>query len=163
MVSRLETLDPDGEYFRFRNPYPSGNHGFQELKRFIAVEMRPTMRAIYQPVFMRTLIQLGGAASNSKIARDIFEEDGGRLGGQNLYEGIVRKTPGDVLLRTPWVTFDEASDEYRLTADVFGFSEHALNILIGICDETVNWYRDKRTSKQSGWIKNPGIEKLIEI
>jgi len=121
------------------------------------------MRAIYQPVFMRTLIQLGGAASNSKIARDIFEEDGGRLGGQNLYEGIVRKTPGDVLLRTPWVTFDEASDEYRLTADVSGFSEHALNILIGICDETVNWYRDKTTSKQSGWIKNPGIEKLIEI
>lgn len=165
VVSRLDTLDPDGEYFRFGNPYPSGNHDFQELKRFIAVDMRPTMRAIYQPVFMRTLIQLGGAASNSEMAREIFEEDGGRLGGQNLYHGIVRKTPGDVLLRTPWVTFDEVSDEYRLTTDISGFSEHALDILIGICDETINWYRDKTAPKQTGWIqksKNRKVDRDLE-
>ena len=83
--------------------------GFDAFREFIEHQM--LMQAVYQPVMIRKLLDIGGKAPRSTIAQEIWFEDLGRMGNPRAYEGIVKDLPGKVLEGRHWVTFDEDLDE----------------------------------------------------
>jgi len=118
------------------------------FKYFIDHQMQ--MRAIYQPVLIRTVIQMGGSASRSVVAKEIELEDSGRMGDQTAYEDIVMKLPGQVLEDRGWVSFDRITDEYRLTIDITSATEDEVNALIRSCELRIKTYQATGTSGVNG-------------
>ena len=108
------------------------------------------MRAIYQLVLIRRLLQMGGTASRSVIAEEIELEDLGRMGNQTAYEDIVMKLPGQVLEDRDWVSFDRITDEYRLILDITSATEDEVNTLIRSCELRIKTYQATGTSGVSG-------------
>ena len=108
------------------------------------------MRAIYQPVLIRTLLQMGGIASRSVIANEIELEDSGRMGDQTAYEDIVMELPSQVLEDRGWVSFDRITDEYRLTAAITSATDDEVNTLIRSCELRIKTYQATGTSGVSG-------------
>lgn len=83
---------------------------FDELHRFITHDMR--MSHIYQPVMLVELLERGGTASVTQIARAILQHDPSQI---EYYEQITRQMPGRVLTKNRGITTKEG-DSYHLTA-----------------------------------------------
>lgn len=162
VVSRLEILDPSGEYFRFRSPFQPTDSDFRPLMHFLENQMQ--MQAIYQPVMVRTLLQMDGKASRSTIAREILLEDNRRMGSQIEYERIVKQLPGQVLEDRNWVTFDEHNDEYALNADLTNITKDELDILINACEARIWAYQAGGSPSPREWSAGlKGIDQQQEL
>jgi hypothetical protein len=118
------------------------------FKYFIDHQMK--MMAIYQPVLIRTLLQTGGTSHRSLIAKEIEIEDSGRMGGQEAYENIVMKLPGQVLEDRGWVVSNESKSEYTLTVDLTGTTEDNVNALVRSCELRIKSYQSQRATGSDG-------------
>src|SRR6516225_3382816 len=110
---------------------------FERLQDFIQKQMR--MSHIYQPVMIQELLKGGGKASIRKIAGAFLARDESQL---EYYEQITKNMPGRVLSKHGIVVRD--GDDYRLTNDLSSLSSTERNELVGLCDEAINAYLEKR-------------------
>ncbi|WP_216636117.1 HNH endonuclease [Paramagnetospirillum marisnigri] len=125
---------------------------FQQLVTFITSKMR--MSHIYQPVMLRVLLQNGGRASRTAIAKAFLNEDRSQI---EYYEAIVREMPGRVLGQHGVVERDGA--DYVLAASLSNLAEDERQSLIEMCNGKLAEYLEKRglapwqhRKKSSGYI-----------
>ena len=110
---------------------------FEDLRTFIVEKMR--MSHIYQPVMLRVLLENGGRASRSAIAKAFLAEDRSQI---EYYEEIVREMPGRVLENHAIV--ERIESDYRLSDRYVNLSYDERQALIAECQTQLNRYLEKR-------------------
>ena len=112
------------------------------------------MSHIYQPVFLKALLDNNGSATANTIAKAILEYDSTQL---EYYEEITKKVPAKVLLNTGLIAKD--SDTYRLADDFNRLTLAEARLLGSYCDQRLAEYLLKRgdrpfyhRKKKSGYI-----------
>jgi ATP adenylyltransferase len=115
------------------------NHSdtFHILERFVREQMR--MSHIYQPVMLIELLQRGGKAKVTDIAKALLMRDQSQI---EYYEEITKNMVGRVLTRNRGLT-ERFDDEYRLK----GFddlSADEASALVALCQRKVDEYVEKR-------------------
>lgn len=96
------------------------------------------MSHIYQPVMIKVLLENGGVADKTNIAKTILSYDFSQL---EYYEGITNNMVGRVLRKNEVVVRDK--NIYKLI-DHKNLSPDEIQELIGLCDLKINEYIDKR-------------------
>ena len=84
------------------------SEAFERLSRFINEEMR--MSYIYQPEMLIHLLENGGQASTTSIAKAILLQDPTQV---KYYEERVRQQPGRVLTENHQIT-EQIGESYKL-------------------------------------------------
>jgi len=112
-------------------------NAFEHLQGFITDRMR--MSHIYQPVMLKVLLENGGRASRTAIAKAFLNEDRSQ---EEYYETIVRDMPGRVLANHGIV--ERTGKEYRFTDTFVGLSYDQRQSLIKECDTKLAEYLEKR-------------------
>ena len=110
---------------------------FEDLRTFIRERMR--MSHIYQPVMLRVLLENGGRASRSTIAKAFLAQDKSQI---EYYETIVRNMPGRVLGNHGIV--ERVAEDYRLTESFVDLSHDQRLALIDECEARLTEYLEKR-------------------
>lgn len=93
------------------------------------------MSHIYQPVFLKTLLDNNGSATASTIAKAILEYDSTQL---EYYEEITKRMPAKVLLNRRLIEKD--NDTYRLAGDFNSLTLAEARLLGSYCDEQLAEY-----------------------
>lgn len=70
------------------------SQAFEQLTTFIKSKMK--MAHVYQPVFIKTLLENGGSATCNIIAKEILTFD---VAQQEYYEHIVKTMPAKIFRR----------------------------------------------------------------
>jgi ATP adenylyltransferase len=109
----------------------------EELRDFILNRMR--MSHIYQPVMIKELLARGGTASLHDIAAAFLACDTSQI---EYYEEITRDMPGKVLAKHGLV--EREGKQYRLALDPASITSQQRDELIGLCDQKINAYLQKR-------------------
>lgn len=102
------------------------------------IENRMSMSHIYQPVMIKTLLQNGGSAGKTDIARSILSYDKSQI---EYYEKITSNMVGRILRKNEIVRKDK--DNYSL----IGFKSiqpENIQELIELCDQKIQEYIEKR-------------------
>ena len=118
------------------------SEAFDNLSNFLQNEMQ--MSHIYQPAMLIHLLENGGHASTTSIAKAILLQDPTQV---EYYEDRVREQPGKVLTENHGIT-EQIDDTYRLE----GFeqlSPSEKTDLIAICHQRLSAYL--RTSGDWRW------------
>ncbi|HOC44120.1 MAG TPA: HIT domain-containing protein [Thermoanaerobaculales bacterium] len=110
---------------------------YDRLHEFIAERMR--MSHIYQPVMLRVLLENGGRASKTAIAKAFVEQDRSQI---EYYETIVHNMPGRVL-RSHGIV-EKVGDDYQLTQDFRDLSDDDRQSLIAECEKKLCEYLEVR-------------------
>ena len=108
----------------------------RDYEDFIQKRMR--MSHVYQPVMLMTLLESGGKASTTKIAKAILDHDESQI---EYYEKIVGNMVGKVL-RSHGLVKKEGSD-YFLCLDEKLTNEETAH-LIELCREKLTEYEERR-------------------
>lgn len=127
-----------------------------KLKDFIENKMR--LSHIYQPLMIKILLERGGTASKSDIAKSFLSKDNSQI---EYYTTVTTRMPGKVLAKHGIVNRNK--DTYHLN-DIDGLSENEIQELIDICDNKINQYivqrgeaiwshRDQRRKPVSGSVR----------
>jgi ATP adenylyltransferase len=109
---------------------------YRDFEDFIEKRMR--MSHVYQPVMLITLLQGGGKASTTKIAKAILDHDESQI---EYYEKIVGNMVGRVL-RSHGLAKKEGSDYFLCLDEELTKRETAH--LVELCREKLNEYEAKR-------------------
>lgn len=109
------------------------SEGFFKLAKFIKEDMR--MSHIYQPIFLKTLLDNNGSATASTIAKAILEYDSTQL---EYYEEITKRMPGKVLINRGLVA--KSNDTYHLKGDIESLTLAEARLLGSYCDERLAEY-----------------------
>jgi ATP adenylyltransferase len=115
----------------------SMRQALEDLRAFINEKMR--MSHIYQPVMLRVLLENGGRASRSAIAKAFLAEDRSQL---EYYETIVRDMPGRVLANHAIV--ERIGADYRLTEPYANLTYDERQALTQDCQTQLYAYLEKR-------------------
>lgn len=97
-----------------------------------------SMSHIYQPLMIKTLLERGGSATKTEIAKKILELDISQV---EYYESITNNMVGRVLRKNNIVT--KESKQYNLI-NFKSLSATEIQELIDICDKKISEYSDKR-------------------
>ena len=109
------------------------SEGFQKLEQFLLHDMR--MSHIYQPVFIKTLLENDGSASASKIAKDILSYDPSQI---EYYEDITKKMPAKVLKDRGIIQGSPKAYEF---SDIFkSLTVSEARLLSSYCDQRLAEY-----------------------
>lgn len=103
---------------------------FETLKTYLQEQMR--LQHIYQPVFIKTLLENSGSASATTIAKSILNYDASQI---DYYEHIVKTMPSKVLLGHGIVEKD--GSQYKLDSSFKDLTQAEARLLIAYCDEEV--------------------------
>lgn len=106
---------------------------FDKLKTYLQEQMR--LQHIYQPVFIKTLLENSGSASAVSIAKSILEYDASQI---DYYEHIVKTMPSKVLLKHDIIEKD--GSHYKLSSELKDLTQAEARLLIAYCDEEVAKY-----------------------
>jgi ATP adenylyltransferase len=109
---------------------------FDQLREFVTQRMR--MSHIYQPVMLMTLLQHGGRASVTDIAKAILSRDQSQI---EYYEKITRDMVGKVL-RNRNVVIKEGQDFSLIGFDALSKSQVAE--LVKVCQVALDKYLESR-------------------
>jgi ATP adenylyltransferase len=113
------------------------SHAFNKLGQFIREQMR--MSHIYQPVMLSELLQRGGRAKVTDIAKALLMRDQSQI---EYYEQITKNMVGRVLTKNRNLT-ERVGDEYRLNG--FGdLDAEEIDALIVLCRQKVDEYVERR-------------------
>jgi diadenosine tetraphosphate (Ap4A) HIT family hydrolase/5-methylcytosine-specific restriction endonuclease McrA len=121
---------------------------FTRLRDFISTAMQ--MSHVYQPVMLRTLIDRGGKASVTEVAKALLAEDRAQL---DYYREITKRMPGAVLRKRGVVDYYDG--EYSIP----GFEELTAaerHELIALCRAKVDQFLEKRADPWSHRRKSAG-------
>lgn len=108
---------------------------FKELTDFIENKMR--MSHIYQPLLIKTLVEVGGSATLRQLASQFVLEDESQL---QYYENTIKKMPVRVLKNHGIIDFH--NDLISLNVEKITFKEKAH--LRRLCEEKIQQYLQKR-------------------
>jgi ATP adenylyltransferase len=113
---------------------------FADLKHFLTKAMQ--MSHIYQPVMLMALIERGGRATVREIAQSILGHDESQI---EYYEEITKSMPGPVLAKRNVVAKlgTRRIEGYELL-DFGALNESERAVLITLCQEKLNWFKDHR-------------------
>ncbi len=114
-----------------------GSPGYRVLRDFLLHRMK--MSHLYQPVMLRTLIESGGVATVREIAAAFLAWDESQL---EYYDHITKAMPGRVLGIHGLVHREGTG--YRLSMNLEAMTVRERQDLIGICDQAVADYLEKR-------------------
>jgi diadenosine tetraphosphate (Ap4A) HIT family hydrolase len=106
------------------------SQSFEKLSEFIKTTM--SMQHIYQPVFIKTLLENGGSATAQTIAKEILTYD---VSQQDYYKNIVNTMPSKVLRN-----HDIVKKDYQVysLSDVFNdITPSEARLLVAYCDEKI--------------------------
>ena len=120
----------------------TSSDSYQQLKNFISKKMM--MQHIYQPVMLKTLLQQGGEASVTDIARAIVCNDREQI---KEYEKITKNPVGKVLTKIHRIT-EKHKNNYILK----GFddlSQEEVTSLIALCDHKLEQYLSNAKNAQA--------------
>ena len=106
---------------------------FDKLSNFLLHKMQ--MSHIYQPVMLMHLLENGGQASVTEIARAILLNDPTQV---EYYEEITRRMPGRVLTKNRGITDRDGSIYHLKQFD--DLSKHEIDNLIEICQQKLANY-----------------------
>ena len=109
---------------------------FDQLYDFLNNQMR--MSHIYQPAMLIQLLQNGGKASITDIAKAILTRDPTQV---EYYEAITKRYPGPVLSRNRRIT-EKAGDSYYLK-DFYELTNEEVVTLIELCQEKLDKFLKK--------------------
>jgi len=110
---------------------------YKKLKGFLTKEMR--MSHVYQPVMLRELMENGGKASVTDIARALLVNDESQI---EYYELIVKNMVGRVLTKNRGIT-QKVEDAYLLT-NYQRLTQEEIKELILLCDQKIRDFLEKR-------------------
>lgn len=113
---------------------------FEELKQFLQQTM--SMQQVYQPVFIKTLLENAGTSSSSTIAKSILNYDSSQI---EYYEQIVKATPSKVLRDHQII--EKEKNLYKLHSRFKDLTQAEARLLIAYCDEEVAKYLMKHGDK----------------
>jgi ATP adenylyltransferase len=114
-----------------------GSDPFHVLSDFLTTKMR--MSHIYQPVILKVLLKHDGAATARQIAEAFLAHDESQI---EYYEEITKRWPAKVLGGHGLVKRD--GQTYRLALDMNLLTDSQRKELIGLCDQSVSAYKEKR-------------------
>jgi diadenosine tetraphosphate (Ap4A) HIT family hydrolase len=106
------------------------SQSFEQLSEFIKTTM--SMQHIYQPVFIKTLLENGGSATAQTIAQEILTYD---VSQQDYYKNIVNTMPSKVLRNHAIVQKD--AQVYSLSDELKDISPSEARLLVAYCDEKI--------------------------
>ena len=109
------------------------------LKNFI--ENKMSMSHIYQPVMIKVLLENGGVADKTTIAKTILSFDFSQV---EYYEGITNNMVGRVLRKNEVVNKNKQVYELLSFEDL---TEQEISELIALCESKINDYIEKRGIK----------------
>lgn len=118
----------------------SANLSFQQLKTYIRKQMR--MSHVYQPVMLQVLLEKGGAASTTDIAKALLSYDRSQV---EYYEIRTKNMVGKVLTQNGVIEPIRDGRRivgYRLAANEL--SEQEIAALVELCQERLSAYIDQR-------------------
>ena len=98
------------------------------------------MQHIYQPVMIKTLIQLNGKATPQKIAKSFLAKDQSQI---DYYTEITKIMPGKVLRKHKVVDYSEGN----FKMDLSKLTREEKDILIETCDKKIAEYEEKYGKK----------------
>ena len=104
---------------------------FENLKQFLEKDMR--MSHIYQPVFIKELLQNNGSVSLHNIAKVFLNYDTSQ---QEYYEYVTKTMPSRILKKHNIIT--QHNDTYSLTHDYSSLTKEEAELLITICDKKID-------------------------
>lgn len=107
--------------------------GFLKLEKFIKADMR--MSHIYQPIFLKTLLENNGSATDDTIAKAILEYDPTQL---EYYKEITKKMPAKVLLKHGLI--EKESSLYRFASDFKNITIAEARLLGSYCEQRLAEY-----------------------
>lgn len=108
---------------------------FEDLKHYLNSKARMRMSHVYKPVMLLTLIDNGGVASKSDIAREFILADAGM---QKEYEKKVYPMPGKRLVDAGLI--DRDGDQYKLSSLFDELSHAQLEEVKGILSNRIDDY-----------------------
>lgn len=108
---------------------------YEELREFLMSKMK--LHHIYQPLLIKTLIEVGGTATIRQLATVFLSQDESQI---QYYEGRVKEHPMRVLIRHGVIT--RQGDLVKLTVGKLSFSQKAE--LKRICEEKLHSYGIER-------------------
>jgi len=108
------------------------------------------MSHVYQPVMLRTLIDNGGKASVSEIAKALLAEDRAQL---DYYREITKRMPGAVLRRRGVVDYQDGAYSISGFDQVTAAERHEL---IALCHAKFDQFLEKRADPWSHRRKSAG-------
>lgn len=109
------------------------SQAFEQLTTFIKSKMK--MAHIYQPVFIKTLLENGGSATCNMIAKEILNFD---VAQQEYYEHIVKTMPAKVLKSHNIIR--KEGEYYTLEEELKSLSHAESRLIIAYCDEKIAEY-----------------------
>jgi ATP adenylyltransferase len=115
---------------------------YERLAHFISHEMR--MSHVYQPVMLREILQRGGAASVTDVARALLAEDRSQL---EYYEQITKNMVGRVLTKNRGIT-EKDGEAYHLK-NFDHLSKAEVVELVQLCDGKIADYLSIRSDPWS--------------
>jgi len=114
--------------------------GFIKLEQFLLSDMK--MSHIYQPVFIKTLLENDGSASASKIAKDILSYDPSQI---EYYKVITQKMPATVLKKRGIIK--GSSKAYEFSDELQSLTTSEARLLSSYCDQKLAEYLLHRGDK----------------
>ena len=109
---------------------------YKDLEAFLTTRMR--MSHIYQPVMIKCLLEHGGVAADTVIAKELLQYDPSQL---EYYQAITNRMVGKVLRNHRIV--EKEKNLYSLTA-YQNLTPEQKEELIGICEQKLDEYVKKR-------------------
>lgn len=103
---------------------------FEKLSEFIKTKM--SMQNIYQPVFIKTLLENGGSATAQTVAQEILTYD---VSQQDYYKNIVNTMTSKVVKKHEIVQKD--AQIYSLSNEFKNISPSEARLLVACCDEKI--------------------------
>lgn len=113
---------------------------FNELKEFITNKM--VMQHVYQPLMIKTLLELGNKASVRQIAQTFLQLDESQI---DYYKMITKQMPGRVLKNRGVVT--QERDSYSL--NVPSLTDNQRSELLSPCNNKITGYIEARGGERS--------------
>ena len=121
---------------------------FTRLREFISKAMQ--MSHVYQPVMLRTLIDKGGKASVSQVAKALLAEDRAQL---DYYREVTKRMPGTVLRKRGIVDYDDGAYSIPGFHEMTEAEHHEI---IALCHAKVDEYLERRADPWSHRRKSAG-------
>jgi hypothetical protein len=115
---------------------------FDELKQFINEKMQ--MQHVYQPVMIKTLLELGNKASVREIAESFLKLDESQI---DYYKVITNQMPGRIL-KDHGVVSKEPNGGYSLNTSDLNAAQKSE--LMSLCETKIQNYTKKDIKYQVG-------------
>lgn len=136
---------------------------FDHISKFLREEMR--MSHIYQPVMLRHLLERGGQATVTSIAKAILLHDPTQV---EYYKHIVKRYPGSVLSNPKKDLVERNGNSYAIK-NFEDLSDADIEKLLNICDEKLVEYLDSMITSpwdhrrpSSGYIAGSKIYEVLK-